>query len=229
VEPFFTALQGLYMKILIADDHAVLRQGLKQILADEFEGVEFGEAATTQETLDRLHQGAWEVLVLDLHMPGRGGLEVLKEVRQHHPRLPVLVLSIFPEDQLAVRVLKAGAAGYLNKQAAPEELVQAVRKVCSGGRYVSATLAENLAGRLRRSADKLPHELLSDREFQVMQMLITGKSLKTIATELSLSIKTVSTFRARLLEKLGLQTNVQLVHYALGHGLVQRQGGSEEQ
>jgi DNA-binding NarL/FixJ family response regulator len=210
------------MRILIADDHAVLRQGLKQILAEEFESVEFGEAADTQETIELLWKKSWDVLVLDINMPGRSGLDVLKEVKQHFPKMPVLVMSMFPEDQLAVRVLKAGASGYLNKQAAPEELVAAIRKVITGGRYVSATLAERLAAELSRASDKFPHETLSDREFQVMQKLVEGKPLKDIATELSLSVKTISTFRSRLLEKLGVQSNVDLVRYSIQHGLFQQ-------
>lgn len=208
------------MKILIADDHAVLRQGLKQILADEFDKVEFGEAGTTQQTLDQLSRKRWDVLVLDINMPGRSGLEVLREAKDRYPTLPVLVLSSAPEEQLAVRVLKAGAAGYLNKQTAPEELVEAVRKLHSGGRYVGARLAEKLAAELGRP-EKAPHEQLSNREFQVMQLLATGKSLKEIADELSLSVKTISTFRGRILEKLKLQNNVELAHYAREHGLLE--------
>jgi DNA-binding NarL/FixJ family response regulator len=207
------------IRILLADDHAVLRQGLKQILADEFSPAEFGEAANTQECIDLLKRAKWDVLVLDVNMPGRSGLEALRFTQQNYPQLPVLVLSMFPEDQLAVRVLKAGAAGYLNKQTAPEELVVAIRKVLGGGKYVSTSLAEKLALDLHRPTDRPPHELLSNREFQVMQMLVEGKPLKDIAVELGLSVKTVSTFRSRLLTKLDLETNVDLVHYTLEHGI----------
>ncbi len=207
------------MKILIADDHFVLRQGLKQILADGFKKVEFGEAGNTQETLDKLATKNWDILILDISMPGRSGLEVLRDAREHYPRLSILVLSSAPEDQLAVRVLKAGAAGYLNKQAAPDQLVEAVRKVVAGGRYVSTHLAEKLAAELGR-AEKPAHEMLSDREFQVMQMLSAGQSLKEIADELSLSVKTISTFRGRILEKLKLENNVELAHYAREHRLL---------
>ena len=207
------------MKILIADDHVVLRQGLKQILADGFKNIEFGEAGNTQQTLDQLASGNWDVLILDISMPGRSGLEVLRDARDHYPRLPILVLSSAPEEQLAIRVLKAGAAGYLNKQTAPEGLVEAVRKLVSGGRYVSTRLAEKLAAELGR-AEKAAHESLSDREFQVMQMLSAGQSLKEIADELSLSVKTISTFRGRILEKLKLQNNVELAHYAREHRLL---------
>jgi two-component system invasion response regulator UvrY len=208
------------MKILIADDHAVLREGLKQILADEFAQTDFGEAGSTQQTLDLLAKKKWDVLLLDINMPGRSGLEVLRETRQNYPKLPVLVLSSTPEDQMGLRVLKAGASGYLNKQTALEDLVQAVRKVMAGGKYISARLAEKLATEVGRS-EKAPHEQLSDREFQVMQMLSSGQSLKEIAAELSLSVKTISTFRGRVMEKLKLQNNVELAHYARAHGLLQ--------
>jgi two-component system, NarL family, invasion response regulator UvrY len=207
------------MKILLADDHSILRQGLKQILADGFETAEFGDAATTQQTLDQLAKKEWDILVLDINMPGRSGLEVLREVRAHYPRLPVLVLSSAPEDQLGIRVLKAGAAGYLNKQAAPEQLVEAIRKVITGGRYISGRLAERLATEIARP-NRPPHEQLSDREFQVMQMLGAGKSLKEISDELSLSVKTISTFRGRILQKLRLSSNVDLAHYARDNGLL---------
>jgi two-component system, NarL family, invasion response regulator UvrY len=210
------------MRILIADDHAVLRKGLRQILSDEFPRTEFGEAGTTQQTLDLLHKKKWDVLVLDINLPGRSGLEVLREARQHLPNLPVLVLSSTPEDQLGLRVLKAGAAGYLNKQTALEELVQAVRKVLAGGKYVSVKLADKLVAEVGRS-EKAPHEQLSDREFQVMQMIAAGQSLKEIAAELSLSAKTISTFRGRVIEKLNVQNNVELAHYARTHGLIPEQ------
>src|SRR6185295_1303657 len=157
---------------------------------------EFGEAGSTQHTLDLLPKKKWDVLLLDINMPGRNGLEVLRETRRNYPKLPVLVLSSTPEDQLGLRVLKAGASGYLNKQTALEDLVQAVRKVVAGGKYVSARLAEKLAAEVSRS-EKSPQEQLSDREFQVMQLLAAGRSLKDIAAELSLSVKTISTFRGR--------------------------------
>jgi DNA-binding NarL/FixJ family response regulator len=206
------------MKILIADDHAVLRKGLRQILAEAYPDVQFGEAATTPETTACLAQHPWDLLLLDIFMPGRTGLEVLHDVRARYPNLPVLVLSGAPEDQLAVRVLQAGASGYLNKQAAPENLTLAVRKVLTGGKYVSATLAESLAAKLSQTGRPL-HETLSDREFEVMQLLLAGRSLKEIAAELSLSPKTVSTFHTRLREKLQVRSDVELVRYAQEHGL----------
>jgi DNA-binding NarL/FixJ family response regulator len=206
------------MNILIADDHAVLRKGLVQILAEEYPDAHFGEASTTSETLACLSRRGWDVLVLDIFMPGRSGLEVLHDVRRHHPDLPVLVLSSAPEEQLAVRVLKAGASGYLNKQAAPEHLTLAVGKVLAGGKYVSAALAERLASELRDDG-RPPHEKLSEREFEVLQLLLAGRSLKEIADELSLSPKTVSTFHTRLWEKLHVHSDVDLVRYAQEHGM----------
>jgi DNA-binding NarL/FixJ family response regulator len=211
------------MVILIADDHAMLRQGLKQILIEAFPGAEFRETGTTQETIEFLQGNACDVVVLDLFMPGRSGLEVLETVRRCHPNTPVLVLSSAPEEQLAVRVLRTGASGFLNKQAAPEHLVQAVKKVLSGGRYVSAAVAEKLAREAGRAA-QLPHERLSDREFQVMRMIVSGKTLKETAAELSLSIKTISTFHTRIWQKLAIKNDVELVHYALEHHLFEGSG-----
>ena len=206
------------MNILIADDHAVLRKGLVQILAEEYPDAHFGEASTTPETLACLSRRRWDMVVLDIFMPGRGGLEVLHDVRRHYPNLPVLVLSSAPEEQLAVRVLKAGASGYLNKQAAPENLSLAARKVLAGGKYVSPALAERLAAGVRDDG-RPPHEKLSDREFEVLQLLLADRSLKEIAAELSLSPKTVSTFHTRIWEKLRVRNDVELVHYAEKHGL----------
>jgi two-component system invasion response regulator UvrY len=206
------------MNILIADDHAVLRKGLRQILAEALPDAQIGEAGTTPETLEQLSRQHWDVLVLDIFMPGRTGLEVLHEVRRLLPKLPVLVLSSAPEEQLAVRVLKAGAKGYLNKQTAPEELVKAVRKILAGGRYVSDELAESLAVEIVRK-DRHGPDILSDREFAVLRLIVAGRSIKDIAGELSLSAKTVSTYHIRIWEKLGVHNDVDLVHYAVTHGL----------
>jgi DNA-binding NarL/FixJ family response regulator len=208
------------MKILIADDHAMLRRGLREILALEFPEATFGEAGACEETLSLVATGRWDVLVLDVFMPGRSGFDVLRDVEQRWPKLPVLVLSSAPEEQMAMRALRAGAAGYLNKQAAPEELARAVRKIADGGRYVSARLVDKLAADLVHPSDR-PHLRLSDREFQVMQMIVAGKSVKTIAFDLALSPKTVSTFHTRILEKLGVANDVELVRYALEHNLVE--------
>jgi DNA-binding NarL/FixJ family response regulator len=208
------------MRILIADDHLVVREGLKQILSEELPVSEFGEAGTTQQTLELLEQGKWDVLLLDVFMPGRSGLEVLAQIRGNYPELPVLVISSAPEEQLAMRVLKTGASGYLNKQIAGEQLVQAVRKLFAGGKYVSEAITQRLvatAGRVEQAA----HELLSDREFQVLHLIVRGKSLKEIGAELALSVKTVSTFHTRIWQKLGLRNDVELVRYAMEHKLME--------
>jgi two-component system, NarL family, invasion response regulator UvrY len=210
------------MKILITDDHAVVRQGLKQILAAEFKKAEFGEASNAQEAARRIAEDRWDVVILDVTMPGRSGLEVLKDIRQLRPKLPVLMLSMHPEDQFAVRMLKAGASGYMTKESAPEELVGAVKKVMSGGRYVSPALAEKMAGYLAIDVQTPPHERLSDREFLVLRMIASGKTVGLIAKDLSLSVKTISTYRTRILEKTGMANNAELTHYAIQNNLVEK-------
>src|SRR5882762_8754405 len=209
------------IKILIADDHAIVRRGLKKVLAETSDIVVAGEATNGREALEKLQAGNWDVLVLDINMPGRSGLDILKDIKRLRPELPVLVLSMHAEEQFATRTLKAGASGYLNKESAPEELVKAIRKVCSGGKYVSATQAERMVGELTGDTDKLPHELLSDREYEILCLIASGKTPTQIAGELSLSVKTVSTYRARILEKMNLTTNAQLTHYAIKGGLVE--------
>ncbi|SPE50819.1 Two component transcriptional regulator, LuxR family [Verrucomicrobia bacterium] len=209
------------MRILLADDHSVVRRGLKQILADEFKRAAFGEAASAQEALDLVEKEHWDIVVLDITMPGRSGLEVLREIKRLRPSLPVLVLSIHPENQFAVRVLKLGAAGYMTKESAPEELVGAVKKVLAGGRYVSTSLAETLATNLSSREVKPPQELLSDREFQVLRLIASGRIVSEIALELALSVKTISTYRTRILEKMGLRNNAELMYYAMQHQLVE--------
>jgi two-component system, NarL family, invasion response regulator UvrY len=209
------------MRILLADDHAVVRHGLKQILADEFKRAAFGEARNAQEALDLVWKEDWDIAILDITMPGRSGLDVLREIKKSKPRLPVLVLSMHPENQFAVRVLKRGASGYMTKESAPVELVGAVKKVMAGGRYVSASLAERLATYLSGDSQKPVQELLSDREFQVLRLIASGKIVSEIAKELSLSVKTISTYRGRVLEKMGLRNNAELMHYAMQHQLVE--------
>lgn len=208
------------IRVLIADDHAVVRQGLKQILGDTPEMLVAGEAATGQQVLDKVRAESWDVVVLDISMPGHSGLDVIKQLKSERPKLPVLVLSMYSEDQYAMRVLKAGASGYLTKETAADELVKAIRKVVSGGRYVSPLLAEKLAFEIGADTGRLPHETLSDREFQVLRLIAAGKPVKEIAVELSLSVKTVSTYRARLLDKMNLGTNAELMHYAIQNHLV---------
>jgi DNA-binding NarL/FixJ family response regulator len=208
------------MKILITDDHAVVRQGLKQILLEEFTRAEFGEATNAQEAIDRVWKENWDVVVLDITMPGRSGLEVLKEIKKCRPKLPVLVLSMHPEDQFAVRILKIGASGYMTKESAPNELVGAVRKVMAGGRYVSSSLAEKMASYLAVDVHTPPHERLSDREFLVLRLIASGKTPTAIAKELVLSVKTISTYRMRILEKMNMSNNAELTHYAIQNQLV---------
>jgi two-component system, NarL family, invasion response regulator UvrY len=209
------------MKILIADDHAVVRQGLKQILADEFRRATFGEAANAQETIDKVAGDDWDAVVLDVTMPGRSGLEALREIRKFKPRLPILVLSMHPEDQFAMRVLKSGASGYMTKESAPSDLVGALRKVMSGGRYVSPALAEKMAEHMGTDFARVPHERLSNREFLVLRLLASGKTVSQVAEELALSVKTISTYRTRILEKMVMNNNAELTHYAIQNNLVQ--------
>jgi two-component system, NarL family, invasion response regulator UvrY len=206
------------VRILIVDDHRLVREGLKRIILDEFRETSFGEASNTTEALAQLWKEPWDLMLLDISMDGRTGLEVLKEIRASPSRMPVLVLSAHPEEQYAVRVLKAGAAGYLTKQSAAEELCRAVRKVCSGAKYITPTLAEQLASEIQ-SSSRPAHELLSDREYQVMLLIAAGKVPKEIGHELSLSVKTVGTYRSRILEKLKLKNNAEIMRYAIERGL----------
>ncbi|HEX5223211.1 MAG TPA: response regulator transcription factor [Verrucomicrobiae bacterium] len=208
------------MKILLIDDHAVVRQGLKLILADHIRSARFGEAQNAGEALNRVSKETWDVAVLDITMPGRNGWEVLREIKRLRPKLPVLVLSMHPEDQFAVRMLKNGAAGYLTKESAGEELAGAIKKVVSGGRYVSPSLAERMAAYLDIDVQKPPHERLSDREFQIMRMMASGKQVSQVARELSLSVQTISTYRARILEKMDLKNNAEMTRYAIEKGLL---------
>jgi two-component system invasion response regulator UvrY len=209
------------IRILIADDHALIRKGLKQVLADEFPQSEFGEASNAKEVFRLVSEQSWDAILLDVTMPGQSGLEVLKQVKQIHPKTPVLVLSMHPEDQYAMRSLKAGASGYLTKNTASELVATALRKILAGGTYISPALAEDLAQRLTQPAAKAPYETLSDREYQIMNALALGKSVKEISFELALSVKTVSTYRTRLLRKLKLTTTAELIRYAIHEGLVQ--------
>lgn len=210
------------MRVLIADDHAIVRRGIAQVLADAFPKVEIGEATNAEEAIDVAYRKDWDVVVLDISMPGRSGLDALKEIKKNKPALPVLVLSIHPEDQFATRVLKAGASGYMTKESAPGELVSAINKVLAGGKYVSAVLAEQLAADLERDkTDRPPHQRLSDREYEVLLLIATGHTISEIAVKLSLSVKTISTYRTRILEKTDLKSNADLVRYAIMHGLIE--------
>ena len=209
------------MRILIADDHPVVRHGLKQILATDSDMMVVGEAKNGNEAMELARRLEWDVAVLDYSMPGRSGLELLAEIKREFPQRPVLVLSMHPEELHARRVLKAGGAGYMNKESAGEELAAAIRKVVTGGKYVSAALAERLAVELAPEAQRPPHETLSDREYRVMWMLASGKPINRIAKEMFLSPSTVSTYRVRILRKLGLGSNAELVQYAVKHQLIE--------
>jgi DNA-binding NarL/FixJ family response regulator len=208
------------VKVLIADDHPVVRHGLRQILATD-SGIEVvGEAKNGAETLELARKVGWDVAIVDYSMPGRSGLDLLKELKREFPQRPVLILSMYPEELHATRALKAGGAGYLNKEAVGDELISALRKVMNGGRYVSRSLAEKLAFELSRDTQKPLHETLSDREYRVMWLLASGKQIHQIATELFVSPSTISTYRARIFRKLRLRTNAELVHYAIKNRLV---------
>lgn len=207
-------------KILIADDHTVVRRGLKQILLEEFPFAFIDEVGDAEELIKKVMKNEWDVIISDLSMPGRSGLESLQQIKQYHPKLPVLILSVHPEEQYAIRVLKAGASGYLNKDLAPEELVKAVNCVLSGKKYITASIAEKLASTLDLDGEKALHEFLSDREFEVLKFLAAGKSVSDIAEQLSLSVTTVSTYRARIMTKMNLKTNADLTLYAIEHKLL---------
>lgn len=209
------------MRFLIADDHAVVRTGLRLILAEAYRDAEFGEAGDSREALEMALDKAWDVAIFDVSMPGRGGLDVLKEVHAQRPQLPILMLSMHAERQFAVRAFRLGAAGYLTKASAGTELLRAVQRLLSGSRYVSNTLAELLAAEIGNAGGGQPHERLSDREFEILRKIASGKTSKEIADELCLSGNTVSTYRARILEKMNLQTNAELTHYAISNGLVE--------
>ena len=208
------------IRILIVDDHAILRRGLRALLSDEFHGAAFGEASNARQALEQLRKEKWDVALLDITLPGKSGLDLLKEFKAARPKLPVLILSAHAEDQFAVRALKAGAGGYMTKESAPEELAKAIRKVLAGGQYVSPALAEKLALRVRKDIKLTPHETLSDREYEIMCLIASGKTVTEIAGELSLSPKTISTYRARVLEKLGVKNSAAIVQYAIRNGLV---------
>lgn len=208
------------IRVLIADDHAVVRRGLAQILGEAPDMAVAGEVSTGRQVLQSVREDDYDVLVLDMAMPDGGGLEVLIQLRGLKPGLPVLILSVYSERQYAVRTLRAGAAGYLTKESAPDELLAAIRKVAQGGKYVSRSLAERLAAMMEAEPAREAHETLSDREYQVMCMLAAGKTVTEVARDLSLSVKTVSTYRTRVLEKLDLKNTAQIVRYALERGLV---------
>ncbi len=208
------------IRVLIVDDHAIVRQGLKRILSETPDMTVAGEAENGAEALKKIREGEWDVVLLDVSMPGRNGADTLKQILSENRGGKVLILSMYPEDQYAVRLLKAGASGYMTKETAPEELVEAIRKVAQGKKYISPTLAELLLNELDGDADKPPHDRLSDREYQVFRMLGSGKTVSEIAASMSLSVKTISTHRSHVLEKMKLKNNAEITLYAIQNGLV---------
>jgi DNA-binding NarL/FixJ family response regulator len=208
------------IKILITDDHSAIRNGVKQILSQEFPGAEYGEAENAAAALKKIASQKWDVHILDMDMPGRSGLDVLKYMKDEKINLPTLIFSLHPEEQMAVRALKLGARGYLSKNAADTELTRAVTHVLSGRKYITPEVADKLLDELENPEDKAPHELLSDREYQTLLLIGAGKTISQIANEIALSVPTVSTYRARILEKMGMKTNAELVNYAIRNNLV---------
>jgi DNA-binding NarL/FixJ family response regulator len=206
--------------VLIVDDHQIVRHGLKEVFADAFPELQVGEAENSQTALELLMKQEWDLVLVDVNIPGRGGLEVLEEVKRLRPQTPVLVLSAYPEEEFAIHSLKLGASGYLNKRLASDEILAAAKKALAGGKYVTASLAEKLATSLGSNAEQTPHESLSSRELQVLRMVAGARTIKEIAAELALSEKTVGTYRVRIAKKLGLNSNIELTRYALKHRLV---------
>lgn len=209
------------MKVLIVDDHAIVRRGMISLLREHFRDVETGEEENAKAGLQRATAEPWDMVVVDISLPGRGGLDLIQDIKREKPSLPILVVSTHSEKDYALRALKSGAAGYVSKQSAPDMLVEAVRRVIAGGRYISPALAELLAGAMSGDAPGATHETLSNRELQVLQFIAKGKTIKEIGVELDLSEKTVATYRGRIAEKMGLSTNVELTRYALKHELVE--------
>lgn len=208
------------IKILIADDHAIVREGPKQIISETPDMAVVAEASNGEDVLEKVSANKYDVILLDISMPGRSGLDILRQLKIEKPKLPIMMLSVHPEEQYAVRALRAGASGYLTKESAPDELIAAIRKISQGRKYVSSSLAEKLAYELGIDVKKLRHEVLSDREFQVMCMFASGKTVKEIAAELSISIPTIRTYRIRILEKMKMKNIAEIIHYAVKQGLV---------
>ena len=209
-------------RILVADDHTLMREGLRRIIEGTPDMQVAAEATNGHEVIAHVRKGELDLVLLDLSMPGKSGIPLIRQIKEEFPKLPVLVLTMHQEDQYAVRALKAGASGYLNKDSAPEMLVGAIRKVATGGAFISPAIAEQLAHGVIRSDERLPHTLLSDREFQVFQSLANGESVSAIADKLSLSAKTVSTHKTRIMQKMGMQSAADLIRYALEHGVIEQ-------
>ena len=214
-------MQNDKIKILIADDHAIVREGLKQIVAEEQDMIVLGEAENVEKLMKLLEENSFNIIVLDINMPGKSGLDALKDIKQFYPDLPVLILSMYNEDLYGIRALKAGASGYLKKASAPDELVNAIKKIVGGKKYISPVLAEKLADTLTHSKGKALHETLSDREYEIMCSIAIGKSAEEIANDLSLSINTIYSYRNRILEKMSMKSNVELTQYAIQNKLIE--------
>jgi DNA-binding NarL/FixJ family response regulator len=208
------------IRILIADDHAIVRKGLTQLIRDEFPSAEIAEVGDAEELISKVSDKDWDIVVCDLSMPGRSGLDALRQIKQMYPSLPVLIMSMHDEDQYALRVLKAGASAYLGKDNIHEDIIKAIRTVLLGKKFITPSVAEKLAQALEGDSNQLPHEKLSDREFDVFKLLAGGKAVSDIADQLSLSVTTVSTYRARILEKMNLKSNADLTRYALNNNLI---------
>jgi two-component system invasion response regulator UvrY len=209
------------MKILIVDDHSVVRQGIKQIITDMDTPVEVGEAGNGSDAIRLLRDGVWDMVLLDINLPGKNGIEVLKQIKAEWKKLPVLMLSMYSEDQYAMRAIRSGASGYMTKETAPDELLNAIGKVTRGGRYISAAVAEKLVFDQDEGGDEMPHHELSDREYEVLRLIASGNTVSEIADQLALSVKTISTYRSRILEKMKMKHNAELTHYAIKHELVE--------
>ncbi len=208
------------VKIIIADDHKLFREGLKQILKDEPDIIIVEEASTGQEVLYKIEKSDVDILILDISMPGLSGLDVLKQLKSSKSKFSILVLSMYPEEQYALRAIKLGASGYITKASASDELILAIRKISKGGTYISSSIAEKLIFSLKDDSESHPHHKLSDREFQILQLVASGKTMTQIADELCLSVKTISTYRSRILEKMNMKSNAELIHYALKHNII---------
>lgn len=208
------------IRVLIADDHAIVRKGIKQLLLEEYPSAHAGEAGDAESLISEVMQQQWDVVICDLNMPGRSGLDALQQVKQLNPKLPVLIMSMYPEDQYALRVLRAGASGYLAKETVHEELIKAIKTVLNGRRYLTSGVAEKLAESLDSSSEKMPHELLSDREFDVFKLLAMGKTVSEIAQQLTLSVTTISTYRSRIMEKMNMHSNAELARYAIVNKII---------
>lgn len=209
------------LRILVADDHSIVRNGIMKSLSENFRAIEFAEASNASEIMQLINGAKWDLVTLDINMPGRNGMDVLKDIKEIHPEIPVIIFSMYPEDQFAVRAIKAGASAYLTKDISSKNLSEALNKILNGGTYLTSSITELITCELRGNHDKPAHELLSDREYQVFLLIASGLSVSTIAIELSLSVKTISVYRANILTKMNLKNNSEMTHYAFKHNLVE--------